>query len=478
MTGLLRWLLATSIALTVAGHMVAQPPAKVPAKTATKAAQPAPRPAAQDHCQVELVKVEREGVRTTPSQGIENYYAGGNVHVKCRGRNIHMYADSIASYGGNVIQFISQGSRVRYRDSTTALDADAGTYFKDGERFEAQGNAVHQDLKNGSTIKGSQINYLRPIKGVRPDLEVIAYNRPTVTYAVKDSAGTTQAPYTIVGNLVRALGSDAIYAGGAVTIDREDLKGSADSLWLDSGKKQAGQLVGKASLRSQRNQGFVLTGSTIDLGLKQKELASLKAKGPGRLVTSDVTLDGDSVEIQLQFRQVELTKSWGKKQRPTAVSAEYRILGDSLFIDSPNQRLSTVRAFGRAWAGTSAAASTDSGSAGRDWIAGETVIARFIGRDTGNVKRNTIRELEAQQNARSFYQTAPEKGQTKGSVNYTRANQIVVTMRVTADSTNVDRIDAHGNVDGVHLQPAVAKRDTTRRADSSGVKPPVGKRRP
>ncbi len=463
-SGIVLALLVLTPALALVGQAPVKP--KVVTKAVTKAK---PRPDPQDRCLVELVKAERQGVKTTPTAGINNFYLGGNVHLQCRGRNIHMYADSVASYGGNVIQFISQGNRVRYRDSTTALDSDAGTYFKDGERFEAQGNAVHQDLKNGSTIKGTQINYYRPLKGVRPDLEVIAYNRPTVTYAVKDSTGKAQAPYIIIGNLVRAVGSDAIYAGGAVTIDREDIKGAADSLWLDTGKKQGGQLIGKASLRSQLNQGFLLTGGSIDIGLKQKELSSLKGRNPGRLVNSDVTLDGDSVQIELKYRQVDLTKSWGKKQRPTAVSSTYRILGDSLLIDSPNQRLAMVRAYGNAWAGTG----KDSSSTSRDWIAGEVVIARFIARDSAGVKKSTIRELEAEFQARSFYQMAPEKGQTKGSVNYTRANKILVTMRVTADSTNVDRIDAHGNVDGVHLQPAIAKRDTTKRADSTAAKLPA-----
>lgn len=465
-------LLLAGLGLAGAGAVTAQAP-KPKAKPKAAARRAAPPPA--EHCQVELVKVLREGVRTTPTQGIENYYAGGDVHIQCRGRNVHMYADSIASYGGNVIQFISQGNRVRYRDSTTALDSDAGTYFKDGERFEAQGNAVHQDLKNGSTIKGSQINYYRPLKGVRPELEVIAYNRPTVTYALKDSTGKPQAPYIIVGNLVRAVGSDAIYAGGTVTIDRDDLKGTGDSLWLDSGKRQGGQLIGHANLRSEQKQGFLLTGKSIDIGLKQKELSSLKAREPGRLVNNDVTLDGDSVLIDLKYRQVEQTRAWGKKTRPTAVSASYKILGDSLLIESPNQRLATVRAFGNGWAGTA----RDSGSASRDWISGELVIARFTAQDSGGVKRNTIRELEATQKARSFYQMAPEKGQTKGSVNYTRADSILVTMLVTPDSTTVDRIDAHGHVDGVHLQPAVPKPDSARRADSAAAaKRPASKPAP
>jgi hypothetical protein len=383
-----------------------------------------------------------------------------------------MYADSVASYGGTVVQFISQGNRVKYRDSTTNLDADFGTYFKDGERFEAQGNVVHTDLKNGSTIKGTQINYLRPLKGVRPDLEVIAYNRPTVTYVVTDSAGRPQSPYTIVGNLVRIVGSDAINAGGNVTIDREDLKGSGDSLWLDSGKKQGGQLIGRAVLRTDQTNGFTLSGKTIDIVMRQKELSALKGKDPGKLVSKDLTIDADSIQVELTRRQVETTRAWGKAKRPTAIASDFRILGDSLQIETPNQKLTRVRAFGNAWAGGTGDSTVKNRR--RDWISGEKVVAKFIERDSAGVMKTTIQELNSELNAKSFYQMPPERGQTQGSTNYTRANRIIVTMRITRDSTTVDRVDATGSVDGVHLQPA-AKRDSTRR-DTTSAKPIAGRR--
>lgn len=444
-----------------------------PKPKATAKAQPKPIPASE-RCKIEIVNVDRQGVRTSPTAGTENYYAGGNVHFRCIGRAIDMYADSVASYGGTVIQFISQGNRVRYRDSTATLDADFGTYFKDGERFEAQGNVIHTDLKSGSTIKATQINYLRPLKGVRPDLEVVAYNRPTVNYLLTDSAGRQQTPYVIVGNQIKFVGSDALNAGGNVTIDRDDLKGTGDSLWLDSGKKEGGQLIGRATLRTdQRDGAFTLTGKTIDFITRKKELVGLRGKDPGRLVSKDITLDADSVQIDLTQKQVETTRAWGKAKRPVAMSGDFRILGDSIRIETPAQKLNRVFAFGNAWAG--GAADTTVKNRRKDWIAGEKVIARFVERDSAGAKKTTIRELEAETNARSYYQMAPEKGQLVGSINYTRATKILVTMRITPDSTTVDRVDARGAVDGVHLQPAV-KRDTTRRRDTTVARPNAGAR--
>ena len=421
---------------------------------------------ASDRCRLQILNVQRQGVRTEPTPGVEHLFAGGNIHAQCVGRNIHIYSDSVAVYGGAVYQFISQGNRVKYRDSTTNLDADFGTYLKDGERFEAQGNVVHHDLKSGSTITGARIDYLRPVRGLRTDLEVVGYSRPTVSYVVKDSLGRAQAPYIIIGNTVRTVGNDVINAGGAVTIDRENLKGSGDSLWLDSGKKQAGQLIGKASLRSQQNagapnQGFTLTGRVIDIGLTARELSSVKARDSARLVSKDITLDADSIRIRLQQRQAEQTVAWGKTLRPKAVSADYQVLGDSLRIETPNQKLSKVIAFGNGWAGLSA---DTAAGARRDWIAGEKVTVTFLERDSAGVKKMAIQQLEAEHQARSFYQVAPERGQTKGSMNYTRADRILVTMRVTRDSNTVQQIDAVGSVDGVHLQPAARRRDSTQAA--------------
>jgi len=439
------------------------------------------RPAAstERRCQLQIVNVDRQGVRTEPTKGVENLFAGGNVHVVCRGQNIHIYADSVASYGGSVVQFISLGRRVRYRDSTTTLDADFGTYFKDGERFEAQGNVVHKDLKNGSSITGPRVDYYRPIKNVRNDLQVLGYNRPTIVYAVKDSLGKPAEPYTIVGNQVKIVGSDVIFAGGAVTFKRSDLDGKSDSLWLDSGKLERGQMLGHASLGGGKADSFNLTAKDIDIRLRQRELAGLKAKANAKLVSKDVNLDADSIQIEMVDRQAERTRAWGKTVRPEAVSGDYRIRGDSLLIETPGQRLERVQAFGSAWAGLK----PDSAAQRRDWISGEKVIALFVDRDSAGVKKTAISELQAENQARSFYQMAPERPNQPGSINYTRASRIVVKMRVTADSNTVESVSAEGAVDGVHLQPALkadsTKVDSTRRANpprALPARPPGGDR--
>src|SRR3954469_12507148 len=74
-------------------------------------------------CVFQIDNVERQGSVIETAQGT-NYFAGGNVRLSCRGSQITMQSDSVASYGGNTVQFIGN---VKYRDSTVTMDADHGT---------------------------------------------------------------------------------------------------------------------------------------------------------------------------------------------------------------------------------------------------------------------------------------------------------------------------------------------------------------
>ena len=123
------------------------PGAKPPARTATPPppAKPKPVPASQ-RCTFQIDNVDRQGaVNETPSG--TNYFAGGNVRLSCRGTTISMQSDSVAAYAGNVVQFIGN---VHYRDSTLTMDADQGTYYKVGERWEARG---HVDTRTSGTAR-------------------------------------------------------------------------------------------------------------------------------------------------------------------------------------------------------------------------------------------------------------------------------------------------------------------------------------
>jgi hypothetical protein len=420
---------------------------------------PAPVPQSQK-CIFQIDNVDRQGaVNETPTG--TNYYAGGNVRLSCRGMQISMSSDSVAAYGGNVVQFIGN---VKYRDSTLSMDADFGTYYKAGERWEARGNVDTKNLKTGSTLTGPSLDYFREVKGVRDTLEMYAVGRPKIRYDEADSAGGKQLePYLIVADRVRFKGSDRIWAGGKVTIDRSDFAARSDSMRLDTGKGSDGTLIGgEPNLRGLGTDSFRLSGKRIDLGLEQRELNRVVARGQGHALNKDWDLTADTIALDLKDRKLEYTRSWGKQTRPYALSTTYEMRADSLVLDSPGQLLREVRGYGKAWLG----GSVDTATKDRDWLRGDTVVARFGTADSAGKKRAVLSRIEARSSAQSYHLDRNPKAPRRPSINYARGDAITVTMKNTT-AGGVDRVDIRGKVDGIQLEAGgdttAAPPDSTRR---------------
>src|SRR5215210_2546795 len=222
-----------------------------------------------DKCVFQIDNVERQGSVVETPQGT-NYFAGGNVRLSCRGSQITMQSDSVAAYGGNLVRFIGN---VKYRDSTLTMDADYGTYYKAGEKWEARGRVNTKNLKTGSTLTGPALDYFRMVKGVRDTLEMYATGRPRIQYASADSSSRAAEPYVIVADRVRFRGSDRLWAGGKVTIDRSDFAARGDSLRLDTGKGSDGTLIGgNPIMRGLGRDSFSIAGKKVDLKLDRREV--------------------------------------------------------------------------------------------------------------------------------------------------------------------------------------------------------------
>jgi hypothetical protein len=459
-----------SLLLPVSVVLAAPAAAQVPKpKPAPPAARPAPKPSpttttipvtvASQKCTFQIDNVDRQGaVNETPSG--TNYFAGGNVRLSCRGMQITMQSDSVAAYGGNVVKFIGN---VKYRDSTLTMNADQGTYFKVGERWEARGHVDTRNLSNGSTLTGPSLDYYRVVKGVRDTLEMYAVGRPTIRYLETDTAGAgakPPEPYLIVADRVRFKGNDRIWAGGKVTVDRSDFAARSDSMRLDTGIGSDGTLLGgEPLLKGISADSFRLTGKRIDLALKQRELSKVVARGQAHAVNRDWDLTADTIAIDLSDRKIERTLAWGTGARPYAVSTSYAMRADSLALDSPGQRLHEVRGYRKAWLG----GTVDSASQERDWMRGDTVIASFTPADSAGKKRAVLSRIEARVAARSYHLDRNAKAPRRPSINYARGDAIVVTMKPGA-SEGVERVDIHGKVDGIQLE---ASGDTTAAAPDS-----------
>ena len=419
---------------------------------------PAPVLGQGQQCVFQIDNVDRQGAVVETPQGT-NYFAGGNVRLSCRGTKISMQSDSVAAYGGNVVRFIG---RVRYRDSTLTMDADRGTYIKNRERWEARGKVVTKNLVTGSTLTGPSLDYLRVVKGVRDTMEMFATGRPTIQYFPSDTGGQKAEPYVIVGDRVRLKGDDRIFAGGKVTVDRSDFASRSDSLRLDTGPGGDGTLIGgRPVLRGIGADSFSITGNRIDLKLEGRELTYLLAKGNSKAVNKEWELVADTIALDVNRRKLERTLAWGDSLRPSATSTSYAMKADSLALDTPGQRLREVRGFGRAWLGGTVYEPTKD----RDWMRGDTVIARFAARDSAGTQRALLTQIVARKAAQSYHLEPNERAPTQPSINYARGDVITVTMKdgpATAGS-GVERVDIRGQVDGIQLEaaPPAAAPDTT-----------------
>lgn len=385
-----------------------------------------------------------------------NYYAGGGVEIRCLGTSVRMQSDSVAYYGrgrNTLVQFIG---RVKYRDSTVTMDAERGTYFRSGERWEARGSVVTENLINGSTLTGPYLDYNRTLAGVRDTLELYAIGRPTIRSFPTDSTGGRGEPYVIVADRVRMKGNDRIWAGGKVTIDRSDFAARGDSLSLDSGREDLGVLVGTPSMRGTGRDSFELTGRRIELALDEQAITYVTALGQAHAVSSDVDLVADTIGLDLEDEKLIQTLAWGDSIATRGLTAEYEIIGDSLAFDTPGEVLQQMRAFRKAFVGNIPATP----GAERDWMSGDTVVAMFTTWDSAGTAIPALDQLDARGTARSYYRVDSRRpGTTLPSINYSRGDRITVRMK-NAGRRGVDRVDIRGAVDGVHLEPIAVRPDS------------------
>ena len=380
-----------------------------------------PLAAQNDRCVFQIDNVDRQGSVNETTTGT-NYFAGGNVRLSCRGQQLTMQSDSVAAYGGDVVQFIGN---VKYRDSTLTMDADRGTYYKKGEKWEARGRVVTRNLRNGSTLTGPALDYFRVVKGVRDTLEMFSTGRPRIEYTTMTPGAKPGEPYIIVADRVRMKGSDRLWGGGKVTIDRSDFAAKGDSLRLDTGKGSDGTLVGgNPVMRGLGRDSFNLTGRRLDLKLDQRELTYVTAKGSGHAISKEWDLVADTIGLDLNNRKLDQTLAWGDSIRPYANSPAYAMRADSLALDTPVQQLKEVRGFGAAWLG----GTIDSASKQRDWMRGDTVVASFVQRDSAGTKRAALNRIVARKGAQSYHLEANTRRPDRPSINYARGDVIVMTM--------------------------------------------------
>jgi lipopolysaccharide export system protein LptA len=379
--------------------------------------------------------------------GHYNFFQGGGVTYHCQGQNNTLLADSAEYYGDQSVLYMI-GS-VHYTEPRAKVDADRMTYFQLEDRLRAEGN-VFVKTQTGTTIKGPIMDYYRATP-TRPLARTIASQRPHMSIVQKSTTNANPEPAEVDGNTIVADGDNLVYASGNVQIARTDLIAKGDSAFLD-GSKEFARLMKTPSVQSRKGRPFTLTGGIIDLFSKNKQLERVVATPTGHVLSQDLELLADSVDLRVKENQLQQVMAWGSKSRAKALSPDREVTADSIDAHMPGQRLREVRAIGKAYANSD----PDTAhviSKERDWMRGDQVIAEFDTAATGDTtSKPQAKQIVATGHASSFYQMAGSNAKTKGppNVNYVRGRVITVLF---ADKA-VSKVNVTDQASGVFLEPA------------------------
>jgi lipopolysaccharide export system protein LptA len=400
----------------------------------------------------------RTNAQRTPS-GQYNFFQGGGVTYHCEGQDNTLQADSAEYYGDQRVLYLI--GNVHYTEPRAKVDSERMTYFQIEDRIRAEGN-VNVRTQNGTTIRGPLMDYYRVTPG-RPLAKTIATGRPKMVIPQREAPGERPEPVDVVSNTLVAEGDNLVYASGNVEITRPDLIAKGDSVFLD-GQREFARLMRTPSVQSRKGTPFTLTGGVIDLYSRNRNLERVVATPTGHVLSQDLELLADSVDLRVSQNQLNRVIAWGRKTRATALSPDRRVVADSIDALMPGQRLREVRAIGKAYANsipdTSRVVSTE-----RDWMRGDSVFAEFDSIAPGDTtSKPQAKRIVATGDASSFYQLAANAG-PKGppNINYVRGRIITVTFA----NKVVDNVDVVDQASGVYLEPSAAGPQVR-----SGTRPP------
>jgi hypothetical protein len=295
------------------------------------------------------------------------------------------------------------------------------------------------------------IDYYRATT-IRPLARTIATGRPRMQVVQRQASGAPSEPVDIIANSLVAEGDNLVYASGSVEVTRPDLIAKSDSAFLD-GQREFARLMRTPSVESRKGRRFTLTGGVIDIFSTNRQLERVLATPSGHVLSEDLELVADSVDLRVRNNQLQRMMAWSRKSRARAISPEREVVADSIDAQMPGQRVREVRAIGNAYANsvpdTARLISTE-----RDWMRGDVIIAEFDSiPPTDTTTRPQAKRIVATGNARSYYQLS---GSTPGrglpNINYVRGKEITVLF---ADKA-VKQVDVTEQASGVYLEPTTA----------------------
>jgi lipopolysaccharide export system protein LptA len=440
--------------------------------------------------------------RIVNAAGEEIVYFRDPVRVLCTG-GIRLEADSaVMNRSAGTLELVG---RVVYRDEENQLTSDWANYLSRTEELFARGNVVLTDLARGSVVRGDDFEYRRETEQ-RPEARTIMRgSRPHATLYPqgRESAADTVTPLQVRASRLETVGS-LFLAQSDVEIERGDLRGAGDTAQFD-------QTAERMSLRGRahvENDDYRLEGERIDAFLRGDDLTEVVAERRARLVSEDLRVNAERIRIGFLDGELERMEAWNPvgavaeggapadAGRALAVARDFRLRADSIDARTEEGRLREVRAVGRAFGERDNA--DDSLDVAlpeviaRDWIQGDTIIGYFRAAANGagdgavdneeddapaalevvagtpvvgtvaadpeaaaedELVLERIEVIGGESHALSLYRMLKE-GQADPSVNFMRAQRIVLFMR----EGEVSRVEAEGPIEGLYLDPVRAAR--------------------
>lgn len=389
--------------------------------------------------------------------GASNIFLGAGVDAFCKAQNITLLADSAEYYGDQRVWYLI--GNVHYSEPRARVNSRRATFWTVEDRLLAEGDVV-ATMPNGSTMRGPTLEYFRIIPNVRPRAKILAPGRPKIQLIQKDTTpGREQKSDTVdlVANTVIMDGDSLVFATGKVEITRPDMIASGDSALMDSGREVA-RLMRTPAIEGRGERAFKLTGVVIDVYSKQRKLQRVMSMGQAHAISQDLDLTSDTVDMRVEGNQISRAYAWGKS-RARALSPSQDMIADSLDLQMPGGRVSEVHALRRAFIQSLPDSMKIRSSTERDWIRGDTVVARFDTAFAGDTaKKPRLRSLIALGHASSWYQIPSSEGPSgKPSINYVRG----VTITVRFEEQQVATVSVEGQSAGLFLEPTKSAASTS-----------------
>lgn len=362
------------------------------------------------------------------------------VIVSCAGQNNRISSDS-AQFNQQTGTLLLVGN-VRYTEAQVTITAERMTYFRGEDRLNAQGNVV-ATTTGGSVMRAPAADYHRAVVG-RPIARTIATGRPQLSLVDPDAPAAE--PVVVLADRIVLVGDSLVYASSRVDITRTSVRATSDSAFVDS-ESEFVRLMQSPVVTGRGERPFTLRGGVIDLFSRERKLERVLATPAGHVLSGDLELLADSIDLRLVNEQLHQAYAWGPSGA-RATSPERDISADSIYVSLPDQRLREMHAVGGALANSIPDTATVTSNE-RDWISGDTIVARFDSAAAGDTTRAVPRELIASGSARSFYQFGnPEGVREQPTVNYVRGRVITIAFAEGEVST----VTVTDQASGVYLE--------------------------